>query len=85
MPEENTRWGSDALVLHVEDGIYLEDIGGRAAPDEREDGLADPSGFEPESEAPEAPILSRLYYGSMRIIKMFGRETRQVHGNLSSG
>lgn len=28
MPEENTRWGSDALVLRVEDGIYLEDIGG---------------------------------------------------------
>ena len=25
---------------------------------------ADPPGFEPESEAPETPIISRLYHGS---------------------
>lgn len=27
--------------------------------------VADPSGFEPESEAPEAPMLSKLYYESL--------------------
>ena len=37
--------------------------------------LADPSGFEPESEAPEAPIISRLYHGSIECeVEVFGRE-----------
>ena len=37
--------------------------------------LADPPGFEPESEAPETPIISRLYHGSNdhKVIR-FGRE-----------
>ena len=38
---------------------------------------ADPPGFEPGSEAPETPIISRLYHGSIRIIesgRSFGRE-----------
>lgn len=30
--------------------------------------IAGPSGFEPESEAPEAPMLSKLYYRPMRVV-----------------
>ena len=30
--------------------------------------LADPPGFEPGPEAPEAPIISKLYYGSIEFI-----------------
>jgi hypothetical protein len=32
--------------------------------------LTDPPGFEPGSEAPEASILSRLYYESNRVFLM---------------
>ena len=38
------------------------------------DELADPSGFEPEPGAPEAPIISKLYYGSIELYEVFGRE-----------
>ena len=36
---------------------------------------ADPPGFEPGSEAPETPIISRLYHGSNdHKVRRFGRE-----------
>ena len=37
--------------------------------------VADPPGFEPGSEAPETPIISRLYHGSNdHKVRRFGRE-----------